>query len=101
MAYVVDGGEVDYADLFHQRFVTIPDRVADEFLYARFAYCIINQDRDDEFSTIALPINAAVRVARAKRVREKASKRKGPAPDTIDESEEQDTRTYTVLFYIC
>ncbi|RPD53584.1 hypothetical protein L226DRAFT_571962 [Lentinus tigrinus ALCF2SS1-7] len=36
--YIIQWGEEDYAQLLHRRRVTMPKRVSDKFLYARFAY---------------------------------------------------------------
>jgi hypothetical protein len=50
MYSLADPGGV-YAHLLHCRLVTIPSRVADAFLYARFAYTIINMASSSEASS--------------------------------------------------
>ena len=41
MTYLCDCS-TDYVELLHRRLVTLPLRVADEFLYARFGHVVIN-----------------------------------------------------------
>ena len=103
MTYVIKPVERDYADLFHRRLVTIPERVADQFLYARFAYSISKQYRSPEFSDLALPINVAVEEAREyrlKRTQEKADRQKGFALETVHEDQGGDICTYDILLCI-
>ena len=93
MTYVIKPTERDFVDMLHRRLVTIPDRVADQFLYARFAYSIIKLPRDPLFAKVALPININVeqiRELRSKRTQEKAGRQMCPA-----------LGTYDVLFCIC
>ncbi|RPD53601.1 hypothetical protein L227DRAFT_396734 [Lentinus tigrinus ALCF2SS1-6] len=47
--YIVVMGEGDYAQLLHRRPVTMPKRVSNNFLYARFAYNIIHHLFDPGF----------------------------------------------------
>lgn len=100
MTYVVRGTEVDYAGLFHRRLVTIPTRVADEFVYARFAYCIIKQHRHEDFLNRALPINVKVQTATETLLKEKANKRKRTSLETFETIVEQPGES-SVLFCVC
>ena len=61
MTYIVLKNTVDYEYLLHGRVVTIPLRVSDEFLYARFAYNIINLPRLTNASTNTFAISEAVK----------------------------------------
>ena len=61
VTYIVLKNTVDYEYLLHGRLVTIPLRVSDEFLYARFAYNIINLPRLTNASTNTFAINEAVK----------------------------------------
>ena len=97
MTYVVGDTETNYVGMLHRRLVTIPTRVVDESLYAHFAYCIVNQKRDPDFATIALPVSAAVERARA---REGAGKRKRSLLSPVAESEEKDSCAYAGSFLI-
>ncbi|PIL32441.1 hypothetical protein GSI_05143 [Ganoderma sinense ZZ0214-1] len=81
MAYFVDDGYwPDYTELFHQRLALIHPSVAVEFLYARFAYTVINLWRPSMFFDCA-PNNPEVQVAAAQinSFAEKAGKIQGPA----------------------
>ncbi|TBU24393.1 hypothetical protein BD311DRAFT_791061 [Dichomitus squalens] len=61
VTYIVLQDTFDYAYLLHGRVVTIPLRVSDEFLYARFAYNVINLPRLTNASTNIFSISEAVR----------------------------------------
>ena len=63
VTYVVRRDMQDFADVLHGRTVTVPVRVSDEFLYARFAYNIINllQPRVPDVSIERVPITEALR----------------------------------------
>ena len=63
VTYVVRRDMQDFADVLHGRTVTVPMRVSDEFLYARFAYNIINllQPRVPDVSIERVPITEALR----------------------------------------
>ena len=53
IAYFVRRGFSDFPDLFHRRQVTIHSEISIQYLYARFAYAIINLPRDnDSFDSI-------------------------------------------------
>ena len=92
MAYVVGKYEADYADLFHRGLVTIPDQVSDEFLYSRFAYCIVNQYRSNKFTQFALPNPVAIQEARELRLKEEAAH---AAADKTDTSERDTDISFT------
>ena len=42
IVYIVNKSVPDYAGLLHRRLVTVPKRVSDKLLFARFAYTMIN-----------------------------------------------------------
>ena len=61
VTYVVRRDMQDFADVLHGRTVTVPMRVSDEFLYARFAYNII-KPRSWVFplSVVGIPVDPVV-----------------------------------------
>ena len=104
MAYFVDDGYwPDYTEAFHRRLVTIHPSVAVEFLYARFAYNVINLYRPNMFFT-SVQDNPAFKAAAAQ-LESPASKKAGqtlaasateePDPPPIDEH--GNTREYNAL----
>ncbi|KAI1784575.1 hypothetical protein LXA43DRAFT_208173 [Ganoderma leucocontextum] len=71
MAYFVDYGcWPDYTEQFHRRLATIHPSVAVEFLYARFAYTVINLYRPNVFFD-SVPDNDQVRLVEEKMLLEK------------------------------
>ena len=96
LAYVLRRGFSDYAELLHRRPVTLPQRVSAEFVYARFAYTVINLLQSSCFDEF--PIPDEVLLAEKMRLSEKkmktaARKRKEPKLGSIDG---EDTSTYFV-----
>ncbi|TBU59987.1 hypothetical protein BD310DRAFT_923640 [Dichomitus squalens] len=67
VAYVVRRGAFEHAELFHQRLVTLPNRVSDQFVYARFAYTFINLPRDKDAFDV-FPVSEEVERRRAARL---------------------------------
>ncbi|TBU27572.1 hypothetical protein BD309DRAFT_604981 [Dichomitus squalens] len=66
-AYFVRRGDAEYAELFHRRPVDMPIRVSDQFLYARFAYTVINLLHSTRGFDLA-PTNEEVERLRADRL---------------------------------
>ena len=62
VAYIIGNLEDDYAVLLHRRPVMIHERVAEEFIYARFAYAFINTPRASDFDAVTIPAEANVTV---------------------------------------
>ncbi|TBU31026.1 hypothetical protein BD311DRAFT_825627 [Dichomitus squalens] len=67
VAYVVRRGAFEYAELFHRRLITLPNRVSDQFVYARFAYTFINLPRDKGVFDV-FPVNEEVKRRKAARL---------------------------------
>lgn len=69
----------DYAELLHWRDVTLPIRVPIEFLYARFAYTIINSIREESKLLFKpVEISETIQARKARRLQNKINKKKNP-----------------------
>ena len=98
LAYTVKRHEEDYAELFHRREVRMHDRIAGEFLYARFAYNIINLlPQIWKASGRSVPIPQAIRDARDRRLEEKKQKKDKKSANSELHTEREDGDTETVL----
>ena len=68
MGYIVNIEEWNYVEVLHRREVNMHDRVVGEFLYARFAYNIIQQLPSFWRSLDSVPIPQAISDARKRRL---------------------------------
>ena len=86
MTYVVRPGVDDYAELLHRRLVTLPRRVSAEFVYARFAYTVINLLQSSHFDEYPIPDNVKLAEnarSSAKKGRTSGHKAKEPKHSTV------------------
>ena len=62
-------GEVDYTELLHRRLLVLPTRVAEAYVYARFALAMIHRVLPHWRTICAVPVPPRISLARAKRLR--------------------------------
>ncbi|KAF9527712.1 hypothetical protein CPB83DRAFT_374111 [Crepidotus variabilis] len=75
-------GNPPYADLLHWRRITLPDRVPIEYLYARFAYTIINWvPADSKPFILSAEISTEVEAVMTKRLQTEKNKKLSKKPE--------------------
>ena len=74
MGYIVNIEEWNYVEVLHRHEVNMHDRVVGEFLYARFAYNIIQQLPSFWRSLDSVPIPQAISDARKRRLQAERQK---------------------------
>ncbi|PIL25866.1 hypothetical protein GSI_11619 [Ganoderma sinense ZZ0214-1] len=85
--YFLDTAHLSYAAEYHRRRVNLHAEVADPFVYARFAYAVVNLPRcDDLFEGLA--VGDAVRLARNHRMLREAYTSR-PIPEWIQKMDPQ------------
>ena len=93
VSYVIKN-EKDYAQLLHRRSINIHERVAEEFLYARFAYTVIHlvsPSWDEPHLSVPIPLSGLA--ARP------VTPRTGPSAGTAGKIEESTSSTLSRIWF--
>ena len=97
VAYIVQGGYADMPELLHRRPATIHPDVLVEFVYARFAYAIINLPRRNAFFA-SVEESDMLKIVRENRLEFEEERMSRDRDDGSDESDtDTDNRAYDCI----